>query len=203
MNMSFAVALLMFAAVCTNTAAQGIKAGELTLKNGNWTVYRSINKMTDAVVCTGIYKDDTKVQLSDSVLFLKVTGGVDGITLRFGDKEARRSRLASTVEKKLSAVEMDGADFAEFLSTNRLRGSVLTLIRGVAEIDLDTTGAQEAVDHMRDRCPIPPPPVVSAAKAPIEIAKEVRVPVCSTDLITKLRASGVTASQVAKACGAI
>jgi hypothetical protein len=88
--------------------AQGLKNAQPTLKVGNWTVLRSVDTMTDKISCTGIYKSNYGVQLTPDTLFVKVVGGVESVTLRFGDEPARRMRMPSKIEKKSGRSPLTG-----------------------------------------------------------------------------------------------
>jgi len=133
--------------------AQSLKNARPTLKSGNWTVLRSTDTMTDKTSCTGIYKSNYGVQLSTNELFVTIRGGIQSITLRFGENPARPMRLPQKMEKEVNTVIIEGSEFAEALETNRLRLQVLTLVRGVATEDLDISGMRAAVDHIRAGCP--------------------------------------------------
>ena len=104
-------------------------------------------------------------------------------------------RLPQKMEKDVNAVIVEGAEFSEALDSTRLRLQVLTLVRGVAQEDLDTSGIKEAVEHIRAGCP------VSATSQPTTAPRAESSPLCSDELLTRLRAAGVTQSQIQSACG--
>jgi hypothetical protein len=176
------------------SAAQGLKDAKPTLKAGNWTVLRSIDTMTDKISCTGIYKANYGIQLSRDKLFIKFAGGIQSVTLRFGEDPPQSLRLPQDMEKKLNSVIIEGNEFRQATETARLRIQVLTLIRGVATEDLDTTGIQTAAEHIQAGCP---QEVEGAAGAkPTGVGDSS----CPEALVARLRAAGVTVQQIATAC---
>src|SRR3989442_13383560 len=50
----------------------------------DWAVHRTVDQMTDAPTCTGIYKHDWNFQLNADGFYISLRGrgGVQGITLR-------------------------------------------------------------------------------------------------------------------------
>jgi hypothetical protein len=176
------------------TGAQGLKDAKPTLKTGNWTVLRSVDTMTDKVSCTGIYKSNYGVQLAQDKLFVRISGGIQSVTLRFGENPPQNLRLAQDMEKKVNSVIIEGSEFRQVLETARLRVQVLTLIRGVATEDLDTTGIQAAVEHIHAGCP--QQAEGAAGSKPAGSADSS----CPEALVARLRAAGVTDQQIATAC---
>ena len=196
------------------TFAQGFKSDKVSLVSGNWTVYRNINPMTDKVSCTGLYKNNPSIQLSQDNLYVKIQGGLESVTLRFGESPAQPLRLAQKIEKSLGAVDINGTEFSQALQNDRLRVQVLTLVRGVALEDMDLSGIKGAIDHIRNGCPTvgtigptpapmpaPPPPKVAVAAVPPAAATNTpTAPMCPMPLLTRLRAAGVTEKQLEIAC---
>lgn len=182
------------------TFAQSLKDAPMTLKVGNWSVFRSVDTMTDKVSCTGIYKSNYGVQLTPNTLYVKILGGIQSVTLRFGEDSAQPMRLPQKLEKDVNTVIIDGREFTQVLESNRIRLQVLTLVRGVATEDLDTTGIQTAIDHIRIGCPVSssattPSPI--AALVPVVLETEIR---CSEQLVGRLKAAGVTEKQINASC---
>lgn len=193
-NITAALIFLVAIAASVSSEAQGLKDAKATFKVGNWSVLRSTNTMTDKVSCTGIYKSNFGIQLVEDQLFVKITGGIQSVTLRFGENPAQSLRLPQDMEKKIGSVVIDGSDFRQALETTRLRLQVLTLIRGMATEDLDTTGIQAAVEHIKAGCPAPSDGVVvPKPNVPAET-------VCSEILRSRLQSAGVTDAQISVAC---
>lgn len=140
--------------LCASVNGEDLRAAKPTLKVGNWTVLRTMDAMTDKVECTGIYKSNYGIQLAGNRLFVTVAGGIQAVTLRFGEAPPEAMRLVIKREKELGAVIIDGADFFRALTTTRVLVQILTLVRGVKIEDIDTAGMQSAVDHINSGCPL-------------------------------------------------
>jgi hypothetical protein len=149
----FAVLLAMAALVVPVAYGQGFKDAKKTLQAGNWAVLRDKDPMTDKISCTGIYKGDYAVQLSDEALYVRVQGGIEAVTLRFNDEAPRPMRLAQEMEKKIRAVIFSGTDYMDVIQAKRLRYQVMTLVSGVKQGDLDLTGIDQAYLHIKNGCP--------------------------------------------------
>lgn len=185
--------LAALALVCSAVHGQGLSNAQPTLTVGNWTTLASIDAMTDKVRCTGVYKSDYSVQVGADALYIRVRGGVDTVTLRFGDQPPKALRLASRMEKDLGSVIIENSDFQTAQETNRLRVQVLTILKNVVTLDLDTTGLQETAAHIRAGCPLGAKPNAAKAPASEKVA-------CTPQLIERLRSVGVTDEQIAGAC---
>ena len=169
----------------------------MAFRSGNWKVLRQIDPMKDTVDCTGIYKEDYGVQLAPQDLFIEVKGGVETVTLRFGDQPAQQMRLAADREKRVRAVIVAGVDFAELLASNRLRYQVLTLIGGVKTGELDLAGIQSALDNIHAGCPIQSPstPLASPRAEPTSADGA-----CNAVSMSRMRQQGLSITQVAAIC---
>ncbi|MFM7341234.1 MAG: hypothetical protein ACKO3Q_00890 [Betaproteobacteria bacterium] len=148
--------------------------------------------MTDKVSCTGIYKSNYGIQLSRDSLFIRVPGGLQSVTLRFGENPPLPMRMPQKLEKDVGSLILEGTELAQAVDTQRLRVQVLTLVRGVFTEDLDTTGLQAAAQHIREGCPD-----AGAQPTPPQTAVE---SLCGEQLVSRLKASGVTERQIASAC---
>lgn len=145
-----AVALLVVA-TCAN--ATNLNIDPVVFQSGDWSVIRSKNDMTDATVCTGVYRGSPDVQLTEEKIYIAVRGGVEAITLRFGDSQPEPLRLATKIEKKIRSAIIEGVDFYRATNSNRLRASISTLIRGTAISDINMTGALDAIENIKSGCP--------------------------------------------------
>lgn len=189
-------------------AAAGLKDAKPVFHTGNWKVLRSADAMTDATTCTGIYKVNYGIQLAKDGLYISVRGGLQSITLRFGDAPANPMRIPQKLEKDVGAVIIDGGDFYELTKANRLRLEVLTLVSGVHNEDLDITGIQEAVENIKSGCPVPEvvpqPQSVPVQSTPVQSApvQSTSGPesLCSDQLISRMKANGIKAIQIKKIC---
>ncbi len=115
---------------------------------GDWAINRSVDKMTDAPSCTGIYRHDWNIQLSKDAFYISLRGrgGVKAITLRFGDDPPRPLRLPSDMESNISMVSLEGREFSTPLNSTRLRAQVLTVLGGIVTEDIDLTGIKQLHD---------------------------------------------------------
>ena len=134
--------------------AQSLRDATVVFRAGNWKVLRLVDPMDDTVRCTGIYKDDYRIQLSPDNLFIGIQGGIETVTLRFGDKPAQKLRLASEMEKKIRSAIITGAEFEELNGSKRLLYQVNTLISGIKTGEINLDGFDEALSNIRSGCPL-------------------------------------------------
>ena len=186
-------ALLVSIAFRTQSVAAGLKDAKPVFKSGNWTVLRSTDAMTDKTDCTGIYKENYGIQLVKDSLYVTIRGGIQSVTLRFGENPPKGMRLPGKMEKDVGTVIISGNDFSELTQTIRLRLQVLTLVRGVASEDLDTTGIQAAVENINSGCPV-------QAEAPKAQSTATPESLCSDQLISRMRANGLKDVQIQNVC---
>lgn len=196
----YIVAIAFIALTHSASYAAGLKDATVALKVGNWKVLRDIDPMKDSVSCTGIYKTNNGIQLSESGMYVSVRGGIQLITLRFDDKPAGSSRQPQKMEKDVRAIIIDGVDFNELQESKRLRIQTLTLVSGIVSEDLDLTGLQEAIASIKAGCPIQAAPVTTPSQAPIATADVPPTPVCSDVLISRMKAQGLKEKQILAVC---
>lgn len=55
------ILVVAFCVAAFGSAQAGLKDAAKVGTFGNWTILRDVDKMTDQVSCTGIYKDDYSV----------------------------------------------------------------------------------------------------------------------------------------------
>lgn len=177
----------------SNSIAKGFKDATVALQVGNWTIFRNIDNMTDAIECTGIYKKNYGIQLTKKALYISVRGGIQGITLRFGESPAKPFRLPERMEKEINAISISGSEFTELLEAERLRLSVLTLIEGVYDADLDLNGIKSAIDNIKADCPVQP----TISKPETE---KQTLSLCSVELITRMKTHGLKEDQIEAIC---
>lgn len=169
--------------------------GTVTYKSTNWKVVRSIDTMNDKVTCTGIYKDNHAIQLTPTTLYVTVNGGLETITLRYGDNAARSLRLPQDIEKKINAIIIKDVDFAELVDTNRLRVQASTLVRGILTLDMDISGITGALEHIKSGCPIS-----AQSAAPTSTVTEKSAGSCSATLVSRMKAQGLDANKIKDIC---
>lgn len=189
---------LIVCAVALSTAHANLKLASKVGTFGNWTVLRDVDKMTDKVSCTGIYKDDYGKQLAERGLYIQVRGGISSVTLRFDDEPPRPMRLAEKLEKDVRAVMLQGAEFDSVVAAKRLRGQVLTLVSGIQDFELDLAGISEALASIREGCP----PVALTPEAPAAAPSPAapKATSCSPELLDRMKAAKVTPAQVQRIC---
>jgi len=181
------IGALLFA----GTSYANLQSAKPVFKRGNWTVLRDTNPMTDKTDCTGIYKDDLGVQLTSKELYLTIRGGPESVTLRFDDQAPESMRLATDIEKKIDAISISGPQFFKLLGSQRLRMEVMTLVRGISNIDLDVTGIVEAAGNISQGCPDDALQDSPAASKPT---------LCSDVVLKRLREKKIDESIVSYAC---
>jgi hypothetical protein len=190
----FTLAGIAAIVISTNSHGQGLKDAAIAFQSANWKVLRSIDSMKDTTSCTGIYKDNYAIQLTTDTLFLGVQGGIQSVTLRYGDKAARSLRLADEMEKKIRSVIIKGADFAELSGSDRLRYQVSTLVSGIKTDELDLVGFEETLANIRSGCPTP----TNASVAPK--ATSPTGSICTATHVERMRAQGVKDEQIQAIC---
>lgn len=184
-------AVLLFAASIAFGA--DLAKAPVTFRSGNWKVLRTLDAMDDKVHCTGIYKEDYSIQLTDHSMYVSIRGGLESVTMRFDDKPAQSNRIAQRAEKEIDAIVIDGANFEALKNSSRLRIQALTLVRGIEEKDFDLTGITEAVQHIQSGCPLP-------ASSPLSSTKQNSDSSCTVSLISKMKAQGLAPDKIAAIC---
>jgi hypothetical protein len=139
-------------ALPTLAAAQDIAAAPMIFRSGDWAVHRTQDLMTDANICTAIYRSDADIQLGSRSLVIAIAEGTENVTLRFDNEPARPTRPPKGPEWSVSAINIEGADFTYLLQSKRLRYRVLTSTANVVEGDIDLTGAKDAYNNIRAGC---------------------------------------------------
>jgi invasion protein IalB len=143
--------LAAFAALPGIAIAQ-LESSPIVFRSGDWAVHRTQDSMTDANICTAIYRNNAAIQLASHSLTIAIANGLKDVTLRFDNENARQLRLPKRSERAVSAVAIEGEDFTYLLRSNRLRYRVLTLDDGLVEGDIDLTGASDALKNIQSGC---------------------------------------------------
>lgn len=141
-----AIAALMMLAINPTFATEKKKVYQA----GAWQVMQTQDPMTDKIGCTGIYNGDWTVQANQNVMYVSLSGrgGVRAYTLRIGDEPADKMKLASQIEKKISAVILD-RDFERILAAKRVMVQTYTILDTVVLDDVSLDGFQGAINYMR------------------------------------------------------
>lgn len=125
----------------------------VVFESGKWTVRHDIDKMTDAVSCTGIYDNDFNIQLSKSALYVRIKGGIEAYKFRFDESPPTNLQLASKIEKDVGSLIIDGDKFNNSLKSHRVRVQVTTLVSGLQDIEIDTSNMVDALENIKQGCP--------------------------------------------------
>jgi hypothetical protein len=183
--------LCFLVAISAGTALAGTLSGApVVFRSGDWSVLRTVDQMTDKTSCTGIYKSDYGIQLTDDELYIKVRGGIKGVVLRFGDQPAEKMRLATKSEQNISSIDVEGSAFEKLLGSSRLRAQVLTVLGNVVDFDVDLNGLPAAVENIRAQCP----------GAPLDTQSTQAGSACGDKVIARLREKGVSKETIEFAC---
>ena len=158
--------------------------------------------MKDTIDCTGIYKDNYGVQLSSDTMFVSIKGGLETVTLRFGDKPARPMRLAEKIEKNIRSIIISGSDFSELMESDRLRIQASTLISGIANEDFDLSGIKDALESIKTSCPIQAstPPSPKSEELTQQASDKPSPTVCTDIIMSRMKAHGIKQKQINAIC---
>jgi hypothetical protein len=94
------------------------------------------------------------VQMSNDDLYVSYRGrgGVQGFKYRFDEGPPSEMQIPSDIEKQIGAIKISGAAFQQLLRSSRLRIETLTLISGIANEDINLTGARPLYTRMLREC---------------------------------------------------
>jgi hypothetical protein len=150
LNGRIAFASLVICAVAAH--AQSLTSSPVIFRSGAWEVHRSTDAMTDASVCTAIYKNNFGVQLGENMLTIAVPDGVKNVKLRFDNIDPQAVRAASHSEFQNNRIEIAGGDFHQVIDSSRLRYQVTTAANSVVTGDIDLNGVFQTHDNVRAGC---------------------------------------------------
>lgn len=170
--------------------AQSLASSPVIFRSGAWEVHRSTDPMTDATVCTGIYKNNFGVQLGENMLTIAVPDGVKNVQLRFEDADPQPSRAATHSEFKNNRVEITDGDFHALIDSSRLRYQVTTAANSVVTGDIDLGGVFQVHDNVRAGCAGNP---IVSANAPVHDE-------CTPALRDRMSHKGIAAQDIEEIC---
>ena len=129
------------------------KAEGEVFSSGKWHVVQKLDSMTDKKTCTALYQAGWTIQGTSDSMYVNLggRGGVKAYQLRIDDEPADSLRLASKMEKQISAVDLDHS-FARVYNSKRVRLQISTILRDIVVEDIDTTGFKDAVDYIKSNC---------------------------------------------------
>jgi hypothetical protein len=188
LNSRLASASLMICAIAGH--AQSLTSSPVIFRSGAWEVHRTTDGMTDATVCTAIYKNNFGVQLSDTMLTIAVPDGVKDVQLRFDNADPQAVRAATRSEFQNNRVEITGGDFHQVIDSNRLRYQVTTAANSVVTGDIDLGGAFQTHDNVRAGCA---GNAIASTSAPTSDA-------CTPALRDRMSHKGIAAQDIEEIC---
>ena len=100
------VTLLCLTLSSLNAVAGNLKDAPVIFKEGNWSVRRTTDLMSDKGVCVGLYKDGFYTQVTPDMfsISLRGRGGVRGYTYRIDNAAPTKMKPANDTEKQASAI---------------------------------------------------------------------------------------------------
>lgn len=139
------VTMLYLTLPSLNAFAGDLKDAPVISKSGSWSVRQSTDLMSDKKTCVAFYKDSFYIQVTENNFSVSLygRGGVQGYTYRVDDAAPTKMRVATDIEKKVSAAYLAGSEFRQLLSSRRFRIQVLTMLPSLVEEDIDLRGLSE------------------------------------------------------------
>ena len=183
-----AVASLVVCAV--GASAQSLTSSPVIFRSGGWEVHRSTDAMTDASVCTAIYKNNFGVQLAENMLTIAIADGVKNVQLRFDNADPQTVRPATQSEFQNNRVEITGSDFHQVIDSSRLRYQVTTAANSVVTGDIDLNGVFQTHDNVRAGCA---GNAIASASAPVSDA-------CTPALRDRMSRKGIAPQDIEEIC---
>jgi hypothetical protein len=134
---------------CATAAAQDI--GSPLRSIGEWTVNRSTDPMTDEPSCVATFGEGARVQLTEDsfAISYRGRGGVSSYRIRLNEDPPWELRLATRIERDISAFVIDGRDFERIIGANRVRVQTLTILNSVVNDDVDLSRVPEVLAVLR------------------------------------------------------
>lgn len=193
MRMELRCALVVSLVIaCSAVSAQSLTSSPIIFSAGVWDVHRTTDTMTDATVCTSIYKNNFNVQLGENTLTVAIADGVKNVQLRFDDANPEAVRPATPSEFKNNRIEITGSDFAEMLDSRRLRYQVTTGTNSTASGEIDLNGVFQTHDNVRAGC----------AGSPVAKAAPVTRDTCSRAVRDRMAQKGIAPQDIQDICAA-
>jgi hypothetical protein len=176
--------------IVIGASAQSLSSSPVIFRSGPWEVHRTTDAMTDATVCTAVYKNNFGVQLSENMLTIAVPDGVKNVQLRFDDSDPQAVRPATHSEFENSRVEITGGDFHQVIDSSRLRYQVTTAANSVVTGDIDLGGVFQTHDNVRAGC----------AGSPIATPTAQTSDACTPALRDRMSHKGIAAQDIEEIC---
>lgn len=183
--------------LCADGTTAGTLVGSpIILRSGDWAVHRTRDSMTDAAICTGVYKENFDIQLSASALIIAIPDGLKSVRLRFDNDDPEEMRLAKNSERAIDAINISGADYKNLLRSKRLRFEAQTLTDSIVNGDIDLNGLTIARSNIEAGCfgnPLNSPSAAASAPKSSE---------CSDAARTRMEQKGLSVQDIATICTA-
>lgn len=192
-----ALGIGIFAGLVSTADAGDLASSPVILRNGDWSVHRTHDAMTDSKVCTGVYKDNYDIQLSATALMIAIPDGLKSVRLRFDNEDAQDMRLPRGSESAIGAINIRGEDYQRLLRSKRLRFEALSTTDNVISGDLDLNGVNIIRSNIEAGCFGNPINVVAPAAAP-----KSNVPECSDGARARMAQRGISAQDIVTFCTA-
>lgn len=172
--------------------AQALPDSPIIFHSGNWDVHRTKDTMTDKTVCTGVYRDQYGIQVSENALTIVLSDGVKQVQLRFDQADALPQRAGTRSEFQNGRIEVTGSDFAAALDSKRLRYEAATVTNGTMSGDINLDGIFQAHGNVAAGCSGNPLPSSRAAAADA----------CTPAMRDRMKQKGIATQDIADICAA-
>lgn len=140
--------LLWIALVALPISAHGagFAGAPVVFKNENWSVRKIIDSMTDRASCTATYRDRYDIQVVGDAFYINMRGrgGIRSYQMRLDDETASATRMASPLERRMSAIALRGPDVSKVVAAKRLRISGLSVLGTPIDEDISLDGLTDA-----------------------------------------------------------
>jgi hypothetical protein len=175
---------------CVTASAQSLTSSPIIFSAGVWDVHRTTDIMTDATVCTAIYKNNFGVQVGENIMTIALADGVKNVQLRFDSANAGPLRPATPSEFRNNRIEISGGDFAQVLNSRWLRYQVTTATNNTASGEIDLNGVFQTHDNVRAGC----------AGSPIATSAPVTREACSKAVRDRMAQKGIAPQDIQEIC---
>ncbi len=175
---------------CATAGAQSLTSSPIIFSAGVWDVHRTTDAMTDATVCTAVYKNNFGVQVGENIMTIAIADGVKNVQLRFDTANPGPVRPATPSEFKNNRIEITGSDFAQMLDSRRMRYQATTATNSTASGEIDLDGVFQTHDNVRAGC----------AGSPVAKSTPATREACSKDVRDRMAQKGIAPQDIQDIC---
>lgn len=145
------ILFLVCATVASVPVAVADGLGTRIASVGEWSVYRSIDAMTDEVSCVAALGSRSQVQLTPDSFAVSYSGrgGLRGYKIRLDDAPAWNLELPTDTERRIGAFVLEGRKFDQIINSRRIRVQALTVLSTVVDDDIDMSRSAELLGILR------------------------------------------------------